>query len=172
VEHVYGPIRARPSLGWWLVAIHVAIRTSRGWRNFLLRDRKCCVTLADDQGKSPAYRLAGGHGRAEDLAFAWLRDAGTAGLACWRKQPTLQASPVNRGALMRFPPILRRGPAKTGGMDGCALSSQVHNSPTQSGPPLDWQGIRDRQHGTGGPRSWRSPSNIRTPVLGRVCVPR
>jgi len=151
------PDPAKTSLGWWLVAIHVAIVLLVGGGICysaigMLRD------LADEQGKARA-QLAGAMAR-EDLR-RMVEDAGTAAKVI-ADQPTLQRL-LSQGRTDALPSILRRA-CTTGGMDACAIFSGTQLT-TQSGPPLDWQGIvtDSTEQGT---TFMALPSNIRMPVLG------
>jgi len=151
------PDPGKTSLGWWLVAIHVAIVLLVGGGISysaigMLRD------LADDQGKA-RVQLAGAMAR-EDLR-RMVEDAGTAARVL-SEQPTLQRL-LSQGRTDAIPPILRRA-CETAGLDGCAVFSGTQLT-TQSGPPLDWQGIVTDSTEQGA-TFMALPSNIRTPVLG------
>jgi signal transduction histidine kinase len=151
------PDPGKTSLGWWLVAIHVAIVLLVGGGISysaigMLHD------LADEQGKA-RVQLAGAMAR-EDLR-RMVEDAGTAARVV-AEQRTLERL-LSQGRTDAIPPILRRS-CQTGGMDACAIFSGTQLL-TQSGPPLDWQGIV-----TDSTEQWATflalPSNIRLPVLG------
>ena len=151
------PDPGKTSLGWWLVAIHVAIVLLVGGgisysAITMLRD------LADDQGKA-RVQLAGAMAR-EDLR-RMVEDAGTAARVL-AEQPTLQRL-LSQGRTDAIPPILRRS-CDTGGMDACAVFSGTQLI-SQTGPPLDWQGLvtDSTEQGT---TFMALPSNVRTPVLG------
>ena len=151
------PEPGKTSLGWWLVAIHVAIVLLVGGgisysAITMLRD------LADDQGKA-RVQLAGAMAR-EDLR-RMVEDAGTAARVL-AEQPTLQRL-LSQGRTDAIPPILRRS-CETGGMDACAVFSGTQLT-AQSGPPLDWQGIVTDSTEQGA-TFMALPSNVRTPVLG------
>ncbi|MDB6009243.1 MAG: two-component system, OmpR family, phosphate regulon sensor histidine kinase PhoR [Gammaproteobacteria bacterium] len=151
------PDPGKTSLGWWLVAIHVAIVLLVGGGISysaigMLRD------LADDQGKA-RVQLAGAMAR-EDLR-RMVEDAGTAARVL-AEQPTLQRL-LSQGRTDAIPPILRRA-CETAGMDGCSVFTGTQLT-TQSGPPLDWQGIVTDSTEQGA-TFMALPSNIRTPVLG------
>jgi len=151
------PEPGKTSLGWWLVAIHVAIVLLVGGGISysaigMLRD------LADDQGKA-RVQLAGAMAR-EDLR-RMVEDAGTAARAL-AEQPTLSRV-LSQGRTDAIPPILRRA-CETAGMDACAIFSGTQLT-TQSGPPLDWQGIVTDSTEQGA-TFMALPSNIRVPVLG------
>src|SRR6185312_10271906 len=151
------PEPGKTSLGWWLVLIHVAIVLLVGGgisysAISMLRD------LADDQGKA-RVQLAGAMAR-ED----WRRmveDAGTAARAL-AEQPTLERL-LSQGRTDAIPSILRRA-CETAGMDACAVFSGTQLT-TQSGPPVDWQGIVTDSTEQGA-TFMALPSNIRVPVLG------
>jgi len=151
------PEPGKTSLGWWLVAIHVAIVLLVGGGISysaigMLRD------LADDQGKA-RVQLAGAMAR-EDLR-RMVEDAGTAARAL-AEQPTLSRL-LSQGRTDAIPPILRRA-CETAGMDACAIFSGTQLT-TESGPPLDWQGIVTDSTEQGA-TFMALPSNIRVPVLG------
>src|SRR6185312_6347731 len=151
------PEPGKTSLGWWLVLIHVAIVLLVGGgisysAISMLRD------LADDQGKA-RVQLAGAMAR-ED----WRRmveDAGTAARAL-AEQPTLERL-LSQGRTDAIPSILRRA-CETAGMDACAVFSGTQLT-TQSGPPVDWQGIVTDSTEQGA-TFMALPSNLRVPVLG------
>ena len=151
------PDPGKTSLGWWLVAIHVAIVLLVGGgisysAIAMLRD------LADEQGKA-RVQLAGAMAR-EDLR-RMVEDAGTAARVM-AEQPTLQRL-LSQGRTDAIPPILRRS-CQTGGMDACAIFSGTQLL-AQSGPPLDWQGIVTDSTEQGA-TFLALPSNVRLPVLG------
>jgi signal transduction histidine kinase len=151
------PEPGKTSLGWWLVAIHVAIVLLVGGGISysaigMLRD------LADDQGKA-RVQLAGAMAR-EDLR-RMVEDAGTAARAL-AEQPTLERL-LSQGRTDAIPSILRRA-CETAGMDACAVFSGTQLT-TQSGPPIDWQGIVTDSTEQGA-TFMALPSNIRVPVLG------
>ena len=151
------PEPGKTSLGWWLVVIHVAIVLLVGGGITysaigMLRD------LADEQGKA-RVQLAGAMVR-EDLR-RMVEDAGTAARVL-ADQPTLQRL-FSQGRTDAIPPILRRS-CETGGMDACALFSGTQLT-TQSGPPLDWQGIATDSTEQGA-TFMALPSGTRVPVLG------
>src|SRR6185503_7529170 len=145
------------SLGWWLVAIHVAmVLLVGGGISYsaigMLRD------LADDQGKA-RVQLAGAMAR-EDLR-RMVEDAGTAARAL-AEQPTLERL-LSQGRTDAIPSILRRA-CETAGMDACAVFSGTQLT-TQSGPPVDWHGIVTDSTEQGA-TFLALPSNLRVPVLG------
>jgi signal transduction histidine kinase len=151
------PEPGKTSLGWWLVAIHVAIVLLVGGGISysaigMLRD------MADDQGKA-RVQLASAMAR-EDLR-RMVEDAGTAARTL-AEQPTL-ARLLSQGRTDAIPPILRRS-CETAGMDACAIFSGTQLM-TQSGPSLDWQGIVTDSTEQGA-TFMALPSNIRLPILG------
>lgn len=151
------PDPGETSLGWWLVAIHVAIVLLVGGgisysAIAMLRD------LADDQGKA-RVQLAGAMAR-EDLR-RMVEDAGTAARVM-AEQPTLERL-LSQGRTDALPSILRRS-CETAGMDACAVFSGTQLT-TQSGPPLDWQSIVTDSTEQGA-TFMGLPTNVRTPVLG------
>src|SRR3569833_3159436 len=122
------PEPGKSSLGWWRVAVHVAIVLLVGGGISysaigMLRD------LADDQGKA-RVQLAGAMAR-EDLR-RMMEDAGTAARVL-AEQPTLQRL-LTQGRTDALPSILRRA-CETSGMDACAIFTGTQLT-TQSGPPL------------------------------------
>jgi signal transduction histidine kinase len=151
------PDPGKTSLGWWLVAIHVAIVLLVGGGISysaigMLHD------LADEQGKA-RVQLAGAMAR-EDL-----RRMGEDALTAARvltERPTLQRL-LTQGRTDAIPPILRRF-CETGGMDACALFSGTQLA-AQSGPALDWEGIATASTEQG-PTFMALPANVRLPVLG------
>jgi signal transduction histidine kinase len=151
------PDPAKTSLGWWLVAIHVAI--------VLLVGGGICYSaigmlhdLADEQGKA-RVQLAGAMAR-EDLR-RMVEDAGTAARVL-ADQPTLQRL-LSQGRTDALPSILRRA-CETSGMDACAIFAGTQLT-TQSGPPLDWQGIVTDSTEQGA-TFMALPANVRIPILG------
>jgi signal transduction histidine kinase len=153
------PDPGKTSLGWWLVAIHVAIVLLVGGGISysaigMLHD------LADDQGKA-RVQLAGAMAR-EDLR-RMVEDALTAARVL-AERPTLQRL-LTEGRTDAIPPILRRF-CDTGGMDACAVFSGTQLT-AQSGPPLDWEGIVTASTEQGA-TFMALPANIRLPVLGAV----
>jgi signal transduction histidine kinase len=151
------PEPGKTSLGWWLVAIHVAIVLLVGGgisysAISMLRD------LADDQGKA-RVQLAGAMAR-EDLR-RMVEDAGTAARAL-AEQPTLGRL-LSQGRTDALPSILRRA-CETAGMDACAVFSGTQLT-SQTGPPLDWQGIVTDSTEQGA-TFMALPSNMRVPLLG------
>jgi signal transduction histidine kinase len=151
------PDPGKTSLGWWLVAIHVAIVLLVGGGISysaigMLRD------LADDQGKA-RVQLAGAMAR-EDLR-RMVEDALTAARVL-AERPTLQRL-LTQGRTDAIPPILRRF-CETGGMDACALFSGTQLT-AQSGPALDWEGIVTASAEQGA-TFMALPANVRLPVLG------
>ena len=151
------PEPGKTSLGWWLVAIHVAIVLLVGGgisysAISMLRD------LADDQGKA-RVQLASAMAR-EDLR-RMVEDAGTAARAL-SEQPTL-GRVLSQGRTDALPSILRRA-CETAGMDACAIFSGTQLT-SQSGPPLDWQGIVTDSTEQGA-TFMALPSNMRVPLLG------
>jgi signal transduction histidine kinase len=151
------PDPGKTSLGWWLVAIHVAIVLLVGGGISysaigMLHD------LADEQGKA-RVQLAGAMAR-EDL-----RRMGEDALTAARvlaERPTLQRL-LTQGRTDAIPPILRRF-CETGGMDACALFSGTQLT-AESGPALDWEGIVTASAEQGA-TFMALPANVRLPVLG------
>ena len=155
--NTFWPEPGKTSLGWWLVAIHVAIVLLVGGGISysaigMLRD------LADEQGKA-RVQLAGAMAR-EDLR-RMVEDAGTVARTL-AEQPTLSRL-LSQGRTDAVPPILRRA-CETAGMDACAIFSGTQLT-SQSGPSLDWQGIVTDSTEQGA-TFMALPSNIRVPILG------
>jgi len=155
--NTFWPEPGKTSLGWWLVAIHVAIvLLAGGGISYsaigMLRD------LADEQGKA-RVQLAGAMAR-EDLR-RMVEDAGTVARTL-AEQPTLSRL-LSQGRTDAVPPILRRA-CETAGMDACAIFSGTQLT-SQSGPSLDWQGIVTDSTEQGA-TFMALPSNIRVPILG------
>ena len=127
------PDPATTSLGWWLVAIHLALVLLVGggiswYASGMLHD------LADEQGKA-RVQLAATTAR-EDL-----RRMGEDALATARAladRPTLQRLTAE-GQSDALPPFLHRA-CEAGGVDGCAVLSG-ESALAVSGPALDWPQI-------------------------------
>src|SRR2546426_7864457 len=127
------PDPAKTSLGWWMVAIHVAI--------VLLVGGGICYSaigmlhdLADEQGKA-RVQLAGAMAREE------LRRMGEDAVTAARvlaERPTLQRL-LSEGRTDALPLSLRRS-CETSGVEACALVSGTQVI-AQSGPTLDWEGV-------------------------------
>jgi hypothetical protein len=148
---------AKTSLGWWMVAIHVAIVLLVGGGISysaigMLHD------LANDQGKS-RVQLAGAMAR-EDLRRMG-EDALTAARAL-AERPTLQRL-LSEGRSDAISPLLRRS-CEAGGIDACALFTGTQLI-AQSGPALDWDGIITAATEQGA-TFLALPANVRVPVLG------
>src|SRR2546429_3378796 len=137
------PDPAKTSLGWWMVAIHVAI--------VLLVGGGICYSaigmlhdLADEQGKA-RVQLAGAMAREE------LRRMGEDTVTAARvlaERPTLQRL-LSEGRTDAIPLSLRRF-CETSGVDACALVSGTQLI-AQSGPTLDWEGVITAGAGSGAP---------------------
>ena len=127
------PDPARASLGWWLVAIHLALVLLVGggiawYARGMLRD------LADEQGKA-RVQLAATTAREE------LRRLGEDALATARalaERPTLQRLTAE-GQSEALPPLLKRS-CEAAGVDACAVLSGK-SVLAVSGPALDWTQI-------------------------------
>jgi signal transduction histidine kinase len=151
------PDPAKTSLGWWMVAIHVAIVLLVGG-GISYSAIRMLHDLADEQGKARA-QLAGAMAR-EDLR-RFSEDALTSAKAL-ADRPTLQRL-LAEGRSDAIPPLLRRS-CETGGIDACALYSGTQLI-AQSGPALDWEGIVTSSSEQGA-TFLALPSNMRVPVLG------
>jgi signal transduction histidine kinase len=151
------PDPAKTSLGWWMVAIHLAIVLLVGG-GISYSAIRMLHDLADDQGKA-RVQLAGA------MAREYLRRVGEDTLTAARalaERPTLQRL-VSEGRSDAIPPLLRRS-CEAGGIDACALYSGTQLL-AQSGPALDWDGIVTSSSEQGS--SFLSlPANMRVPVVG------
>lgn len=151
------PAPGKTSLGWWLVAVHVAIVLLVGG-GISYSAISMLHDLADEQGKA-RVQLAGAMAR-EDLR-RMVEDAGTAARVL-AEQPTLQRL-ISQGRTEAIPSILRRA-CETAGMDACAIYSGTQLV-SHSGPLLDWQGLVTDSSEQGA-TFMALPSNVRLPVLG------
>jgi signal transduction histidine kinase len=151
------PDPAKTSLGWWMVAIHVAIVLLVGG-GISYSAIQMLHDLADEQGKA-RVQLAGAMAR-EDLRRIG-EDALTAARAL-AERPTLQRL-LSTGRSDAIAPLLRRS-CEAGGIDACALFSGTQLI-AQSGPALDWNGIvtSSAEQGT---TFLSLPANVQLPVLG------
>src|SRR6202012_2785837 len=153
------PDPAKTSLGWWMVAIHLAIVLLVGG-GISYSAIRMLHDLADDQGKA-RVQLAGAMAR-EDLRRMG-EDALTAARAL-AERPTLQRL-LAEGRSDAISPLLRRS-CEAAQIDACALYGGTQLI-AQSGPALDWDGIVTSSTEQGA--TYLSlPANIRTPVLGAV----
>jgi signal transduction histidine kinase/HAMP domain-containing protein len=151
------PDPAKTSLGWWMVAIHVAIVLLVGG-GISYSATRMLHDLADEQGKS-RVQLAGAMAR-EDLRRS-IEDALTAARAL-AERPTLQRLLVE-GRADAIAPLLRRS-CEASSVDACAVFSG-NQLVAQTGPTLDWNGIVTSSTEQGA--SFLSlPANVHTPVLG------
>ncbi|HEY6483253.1 MAG TPA: ATP-binding protein [Steroidobacteraceae bacterium] len=160
MRNLWSTLRPDPgntSLGWWMVAIHLAIVLLVGGGISysaigMLHD------LADEQGKARA-QLAGAMAR-EDLRRT-AEDALTTARALGERR-TLQRL-LAENNLEALPPMLRRACAAAD-IDACAVFSGAQLQ-ARSGPELDWTGILTSSTEQG-PTFLSLPANVRTPVLG------
>jgi signal transduction histidine kinase len=155
------PDPAKTSLGWWMVAIHVAIVLLVGG-GISYSAIQMLHDLADEQGKA-RVQLAGAMAR-EDLRRI-SEDVVTSARAL-AERPTLQRL-LSEGRSDAIPPFLRRS-CEAAQIDACALYGGTQLI-AQSGPALDWDGIvtSSTEQGT----TYLSlPANIHTPVLGAVAT--
>jgi signal transduction histidine kinase len=127
------PDPAKTSLGWWMVAIHVAIVLLVGG-GISYSAIRMLHDLADEQGKA-RVQLAGAMAR-EDLRRN-AEDALTAARAL-AERPTLQRL-LAEGRTDAIAPLLRRS-CEAAGIDACAVFTGTQLI-AQSGPALDWNGI-------------------------------
>jgi signal transduction histidine kinase len=151
------PDPAKTSLGWWMVAIHVAIVLLVGG-GISYSAIRMLHDLADEQGKS-RVQLAGAMAR-EDLRRS-AEDALTSARAL-AERPTLQRL-LAEGRTDAIGPLLRRS-CEAGGVDACALFAGTQLI-AQSGPTLDWNGIVTSSTEQGA-TFLSLPANVRIPVLG------
>src|SRR5438874_5026758 len=127
------PDPAKTSLGWWMVAIHVAIVLLVGG-GISLSAIRMLHDLADEQGKA-RVQLAGAMAR-EDLRRLG-EDALTSARAL-AERPTLQRL-LSEGRTDAISPLLRRS-CEAAGVDACAVFTGTQLI-AQSGPSIDWDGI-------------------------------
>jgi signal transduction histidine kinase len=151
------PDPAKTSLGWWMVAIHVAIVLLVGG-GISYSAIRMLHDLADEQGKA-RVQLAGAMAR-EDLRRN-VEDA-LASARALAERPTLQRL-LSEGRTDAISPLLRRS-CEAGGVDACALFSGTQLI-AQTGPTLDWDGIVTSSAEQGA-TFLALPANMRTPVLG------
>jgi signal transduction histidine kinase len=151
------PDPAKTSLGWWMVAIHVAIVLLVGG-GISYSAIRMLHDLADEQGKS-RVQLAGAMAR-EDLRRS-AEDALTSARAL-AERPTLQRL-LAEGRTDAIGPLLRRS-CEAGGVDACALFTGTQLI-AQSGPTLDWNSIVTSSTEQG-VTFLSLPANVRIPVLG------
>ncbi len=153
----FWPEPGKTSLGWWLVAVHVAIVLIVGggisWSAIgMLHDQ------ADDQGKA-RVQLASAMAREE------LRRMGEDEVTSLRSladRPTLQRL-LSEGRTDAIPPLLRRS-CDAANVDACAVVSGTQIV-AQSGPTLDWESIITTSTEQGA-TFLALPTNVRTPILG------
>ncbi|HZO21631.1 MAG TPA: HAMP domain-containing protein, partial [Steroidobacteraceae bacterium] len=160
LANIWAALRPDPektSLGWWMVAIHVAIVLLVGG-GISYSATRILHALADEQGKARA-QLAGAMAR-EDLRRLG-EDTLTAARAL-AERPTLQRLVAEKRA-EAIPPLLRRS-CEAAGIDACALFSGTQRI-AQSGPDLDWDGILTASAEQGA-TFLALPANVRIPVFG------
>lgn len=151
------PGPGKTTLGWWLVAVHVAIvLIVGGGLSYsaigMLHDQ------ADEQGKA-RVQLASAMAR-EDLRR--MGEDEVTALRALADRPTLQRL-LSEGRADAIPPLLRRS-CDTANVDACAVVSGTQIV-AQSGPTLDWESIVTASTEQG--MSFLAlPGNVRTPVLG------
>lgn len=151
------PEPGKTTLGWWLVAVHVAIvLIVAGGLSYsavgMLHDQ------ADEQGKG-RVQLASAMAR-EDLRRRG-EDEVTA-LRALADRPTLLRL-LSEGRTDAIPPILRRS-CDTASVDACAVVSGTQVV-AESGPTLDWESIITSSSEQGS-TFLALPANVRTPVMG------
>ena len=151
------PDPGKTSLGWWIVAVHVAIVLIVGGGISysaigMLHDQ------ADEQGKA-RVQLASAMAREEVRRMG--EDEITA-LKALADRPTLQRL-LTEGRTDAIPPLLRRS-CDAAGVDACAVvvGTQIV---AESGPTLDWDSIVTSS-AEQGMTFMALPKNVRTPVLG------
>lgn len=153
----FRPDPEKTSLGWWMVAIHVAIVLLVGG-GISYSAIHMLHTLADEQGKARA-QLAGAMAR-EDLRRMG-EDTLTAARAL-AERPTLQRL-LAEGRSDAIALLLRRS-CEAAGIDACALFSGAQLV-AQFGPELDWSGIVTSSTEQGA-TFLALPANTHVPVLG------
>ena len=151
------PDPAKTSLGWWLVAIHVAVVLVVGGGITYLA-AGMLHDLADEQGKA---RVQLGGAMAREDVRRMVEDAHTAARVL-AERPTLQRL-LTEARTDAIPPFLRRF-CETGGVDACAVLSNGQVI-AESGPALDWQQIVTAGSEQGA-MFMALPTNLRVPVLG------
>jgi signal transduction histidine kinase len=157
------PDPASTGLGWWLIAIQLALVLLVGggiawYASGMLRD------LADQQGKA-RVQLAATTAREDLRRMAEDAHATARGLA---DRPTLQRL-LAEGQNEALPPFLRHW-CEAGGVEACAVLSDK-TVVAVSGPALDWQQIVTAGTEQGG-TFMALPSTERVPLLGaRVALP-
>jgi len=148
---------AKTSLGWWMVAIHVAIVLLVGG-GISYSAIRMLHDLGDDQGKT-RVQLAGAMAR-EDLRRS-AEDALTSARAL-AERPTLVRL-LAEGRTDAIAPLLRRL-CDTAGVDACAVFTGTQLI-AQSGPELDWNDITTSSAEQGS-SFLALPANVRMPVMG------
>ena len=151
------PGPGKTTLGWWLVAVHVAIvLIVGGGLSYsaigMLHDQ------ADEQGKA-RVQLASAMAR-EDLRR--MGEDEVSSLRALADRPTLQRL-LAEGRTDAVPPLLRRS-CDAAHVDACAVVSGTQIV-AQSGPTLDWESIITSSTEQGS-SFMALPANVRTPVLG------
>ncbi len=156
------PDPARTSLGWWLVAIHVAIVLLVGGGITWSASAKL-HTLADEQGKA-RVQLAATTAREDLRRFA---DEALVTARTLSERPTLQRL-LAEGRSEALPPVLRSA-CEASGMDACAVISAA-SVVAVSGPALDWQQIITASSEQGA-TFMALPAIERVPVQGAWAAP-
>jgi signal transduction histidine kinase len=151
------PDPARTSLGWWLVAIHVAIVLLVGGGITWSASAKLHA-LADEQGKA-RVQLAATTAREDLRRFA---DEALVTARTLSERPTLRRL-LAEGRGDAVPPVLRSA-CESSGMDACAAISNT-TVLAVSGPALDWQQIITAS-GEQGATFMALPAIERVPVQG------
>ncbi len=156
------PDPARTSLGWWLVAIHVAIVLLVGGGIVWSASAKL-HTLADEQGKA-RVQLAATTAREDLRRFANEALVTARTLA---DRPTLQRL-LAEGRADAVPPVLRSA-CEASGMDACAVIADTRVVAV-AGPALDWQEIITASTEQGA-TFMALPAIERVPVQGAWAAP-
>jgi signal transduction histidine kinase len=151
------PGPGKTTLGWWLVAVHVAIvLIVGGGLSYsavgMLHDQ------ADEQGKA-RVQLASAMAR-EDMRR--MGEDEVTSLRALADRPTLQRL-LSEGRTDAIPPLLRRS-CDAAHVDACAVVSGTQVV-AESGPTLDWQSIITSSTEQG-MTFLALPTNVRTPVMG------
>ncbi len=153
------PGPGKTTLGWWLVAVHVAIvLLVGGGLSYsavgMLHDE------ADEQGKA-RVQLASAMAR-EDLRR--MGEDEVTSLRALADRPTLMRL-LSEGRTDAIPPLLRRS-CDAAHVDACAVVSGTQVV-AESGPTLDWESIITSS-AEQGMTFLALPTNVRTPVMGAL----
>ncbi len=160
LDTIWRQIRPDPentSLGWWMVAIHVAIVLLVGG-GISYSAINMLHAQADEQGKA---RVQLGAAMAREDLRRISEDTLTAAKAL-AERPTLQRL-IAEGRSDAIPPLLRRS-CESAGIDACAVFIGTQLT-ARSGPALDWDAIVTSATEQGA-TFLTLPAQLHTPVLG------